>query len=558
MVDGVAADLSAAGVRFGVVGREVADPDDIETEFDQHLDLVPASLAKGLEFDHVVLLEPAAIVAGEPDRVTGLRRLYVCLTRAVTSLVVAHAAAAPRRAGRRRLTARPFDVTMSEVKIEQVEGKRRYQMTARAEAAQSTADGILDAAIELFTEKAFEDVTLDEVAERAGVTKRTVLRRFVSKDQLFLTAMNHAVDEMVRQRQAAPVGDVPGAVANVVEHYERWGTNRLRLLSQEDRIGLVAEHVRGGRGVPPGLGRACLRTPAGRTPGFGTHTAGGRSGGHHRCVHLEAASPRPRPQPGRDRADAGRDDRLAERRPGMARFLAYTSPARGHLYPITPTLLELAHRGHDVHVRTLSSEVDALAASGVQAADIDPMIEAIELDDWQSPDPVEGIARIFEALAERAGYEIEDLRRAIADVRPDCLLVDITTVGAAAVAEASGLPWARWIPFLAHASFDPTPSASIDFLPYTLLPSGMDVVNGARTAVGLPALASPDDGWRAAVELYLTAEPFELPGLSYPESFRWSVRASGSRRRLRSPGWTRWQLRSSWSRRRARSKETTG
>ena len=137
---------------------------------------------------------------------------------------------------------------MSEVKIEQVEGKRRYQMTARAEAAQSTADGILDAAIELFTEKAFEDVTLDEVAERAGVTKRTVLRRFVSKDQLFLTAMNHAVDEMVRQRQAAPVGDVPGAVANVVEHYERWGTNRLRLLSQEDRTGLVAEHVRGGRG----------------------------------------------------------------------------------------------------------------------------------------------------------------------------------------------------------------------------------------------------------------------------------------------------------------------
>jgi DNA helicase IV len=52
--------------------------------------VVPATLAKGLEFDHVVLLEPAAIVAGEPDEVTGLRRLYVCLTRAVTSLVIVH------------------------------------------------------------------------------------------------------------------------------------------------------------------------------------------------------------------------------------------------------------------------------------------------------------------------------------------------------------------------------------------------------------------------------------------------------------------------------------
>ena len=63
----------------------------------QHLKpiLVPASLAKGLEFDHVVLAEPAEIVAGEPDQVTGLRRLYVCLTRAVTSLVVVHAAELP-------------------------------------------------------------------------------------------------------------------------------------------------------------------------------------------------------------------------------------------------------------------------------------------------------------------------------------------------------------------------------------------------------------------------------------------------------------------------------
>ena len=38
-------------------------------------------------------------MAGEPDRVTGLRRLYVCLTRAVTSLVVLHTSAAARRAG---------------------------------------------------------------------------------------------------------------------------------------------------------------------------------------------------------------------------------------------------------------------------------------------------------------------------------------------------------------------------------------------------------------------------------------------------------------------------
>jgi DNA helicase IV len=79
------------GRPFAVVGTSDRD----EVEFDIRLDVVPASLAKGLEFDHVVLLEPAAIVGGEPDETTGLRRLYVCLTRAVTSLVVLHAQPLP-------------------------------------------------------------------------------------------------------------------------------------------------------------------------------------------------------------------------------------------------------------------------------------------------------------------------------------------------------------------------------------------------------------------------------------------------------------------------------
>jgi DNA helicase IV len=98
LVGSVAAELRAAGVGFALLGEEPAT-EGLETEFDQHLDLVPATLAKGLEFDHVVLLEPAAIVAGEPTRVTGLRRLYVCLTRAVTSLVVLHREPLPPELG---------------------------------------------------------------------------------------------------------------------------------------------------------------------------------------------------------------------------------------------------------------------------------------------------------------------------------------------------------------------------------------------------------------------------------------------------------------------------
>jgi DNA helicase IV len=57
--------------------------------------VVPASLAKGLEYDHVVVVEPADIVAGEPSTWQGLRRLYVVLTRAVSGLTVVHAEPLP-------------------------------------------------------------------------------------------------------------------------------------------------------------------------------------------------------------------------------------------------------------------------------------------------------------------------------------------------------------------------------------------------------------------------------------------------------------------------------
>jgi DNA helicase IV len=79
--------LTAAGIGY-------IDPGE-ETTVETRLTLVPASLAKGLEYDYVVLDEPQAVVDGEPDERTGLRRLYVALTRAVSGLIVTHAAPLP-------------------------------------------------------------------------------------------------------------------------------------------------------------------------------------------------------------------------------------------------------------------------------------------------------------------------------------------------------------------------------------------------------------------------------------------------------------------------------
>ncbi|GHD91390.1 DNA helicase [Streptomyces naganishii JCM 4654] len=79
--------LAAAGLPFLSPGEE--------TTAETRLTLVPASLAKGLEYDYVVLDEPQAVVDGEPDERTGLRRLYVSLTRAVSGLIVTHTGPLP-------------------------------------------------------------------------------------------------------------------------------------------------------------------------------------------------------------------------------------------------------------------------------------------------------------------------------------------------------------------------------------------------------------------------------------------------------------------------------
>jgi DNA helicase IV len=86
-VPALARALTEAGIPYLAPGEE--------TTAETRLTLVPASLAKGLEYDYVVLDEPQAVVDGEPDERTGLRRLYVALTRAVSGLIVTHAAPLP-------------------------------------------------------------------------------------------------------------------------------------------------------------------------------------------------------------------------------------------------------------------------------------------------------------------------------------------------------------------------------------------------------------------------------------------------------------------------------
>jgi len=107
--DGAVGDITEAlrdaGLAFGVLGGPASPAAAGEKAAakmaagersgeETRLVVVPVTLAKGLEFDHVVLAEPARIAAASGETY-GLRRLYVALTRAVSRLTVLHAESLP-------------------------------------------------------------------------------------------------------------------------------------------------------------------------------------------------------------------------------------------------------------------------------------------------------------------------------------------------------------------------------------------------------------------------------------------------------------------------------
>src|SRR5215210_7611138 len=222
----------------------------------------------------------------------------------------------------------------------------------------------------------------------------------------------------------------------------------------------------------------------------------------------------------------------------MARYLVYTSPARGHLYPIVPTLEELRRRGHEVVVRTLASEVGLLRGLGFEAAPIDPAIERKEHADWRARTPIGALRDNLHVFFERARYDGPDLRRAIEGERPEALLVDVNAWGAMAVAESSGKPWATWCPYFLPIPSRDAPPFGLGLPPSRgalgrlrdrlLSPVLFGIYNrqapeldAVRAQLGAPPVRRIESAMlRAPLLLSLTAEPFEYPRSDWPTSVR--------------------------------------
>jgi AcrR family transcriptional regulator len=108
-------------------------------------------------------------------------------------------------------------------------------MTERAEAAEATRRRILTAATELAGERFLDEISLEDIAARAGVAVRTVIRRFGNRAALVEAAIEAANAQVSGRRDETPPGDVADAVDALFDDYERWGDPLLMVLAQERR-----------------------------------------------------------------------------------------------------------------------------------------------------------------------------------------------------------------------------------------------------------------------------------------------------------------------------------
>lgn len=113
---------------------------------------------------------------------------------------------------------------------------------------------ILHAALQSFQKEGFHGTSMDAVAERANVSKRTVYNHFPSKDVLFDVVTDHLWSQLVPDGETLPPRDLP-----VDERLRELARRRLAVLLRPDLVGLVRT-VMGDAVRMPELGRAYVGT----------------------------------------------------------------------------------------------------------------------------------------------------------------------------------------------------------------------------------------------------------------------------------------------------------
>ncbi|MCB0549130.1 MAG: TetR/AcrR family transcriptional regulator [Phaeodactylibacter sp.] len=124
---------------------------------------------------------------------------------------------------------------------------RPYNMKNRAKAAAHTERRIMEAVIGLWQVLPIHEITLEAIAERAGVTVRTVLRKYGSKEGLFEACLKQDSSKIEINRGQVQAGDVPGALRILLDDYEAYGDANIRTLAVEEELEMARKILEKGR-----------------------------------------------------------------------------------------------------------------------------------------------------------------------------------------------------------------------------------------------------------------------------------------------------------------------
>jgi len=116
----------------------------------------------------------------------------------------------------------------------------RSPTSARADAVAATRTRLVEAAMELFAARRYDEVTITEIARAAGVSHQTLLNHFDSKEGLLLAAAGRFAEHAESQRDRARPGDVAHALRILLDDYEDYGDANARWAAVDSRVPAVA------------------------------------------------------------------------------------------------------------------------------------------------------------------------------------------------------------------------------------------------------------------------------------------------------------------------------
>jgi len=158
-------------------------------------------------------------------------------------------------------------------------------MKARATSTEATRRRVLDAAVFLLKSRFRSEIRLEDVAVGAQVTVQTIINIFGGRSALFDRALKELLRDLRSQRLRPNPGDIKGAIAALVEHYEQFGDQKPggERRSRTDR---------GREGRTPAMGAKAICTTNGQTGRKGSTLAHRSACLRLRCLRMEATPSR--------------------------------------------------------------------------------------------------------------------------------------------------------------------------------------------------------------------------------------------------------------------------